>query len=146
MHQFGLGCIKNVHVDQSEYHFGTSLIHFGVVIFGNSLIHFGTAYVLFRVVIFGTVLFRVRFIRYSVNSHLQPKAMADRTRDGGVEERTEGQRLLLYKGVLVRALNLHRHQTSLARTGERWKIPRSRRILRIKKGFCSTFPLYMYDV
>ena len=33
--------------------------------------------------------------------------MADRTRDGGVEERTEEQRLLLYKGVLVRVLNLH---------------------------------------
>ena len=33
--------------------------------------------------------------------------MADRTRDGGVEERTEGQRLLLYTGVLVRVLNLH---------------------------------------
>ena len=32
--------------------------------------------------------------------------MADRTRDGGVE-RTEEQRLLLYKGVLVRVLNLH---------------------------------------
>ena len=32
--------------------------------------------------------------------------MADRTRDGRVEERTEGQRLLLYKGVLVRVLNL----------------------------------------
>ena len=28
-----------------------------------------------------------------------------------------------YKGVLVRALNLHRDQKSLARTGERWKIP-----------------------
>ena len=27
-----------------------------------------------------------------------------------------------YKGVLVRALNLHRDQKSLARTGERWKI------------------------
>ena len=48
--------------------------------------------------------------------------MADRTRDGGVEERTEGQRLLLYKGVLARALNLHRDQKSLARTGERWKM------------------------
>ena len=33
--------------------------------------------------------------------------MADRTRDGGVEESTEGQRLLLYTGVLVRVLNLH---------------------------------------
>ena len=33
--------------------------------------------------------------------------MADRTRDGGVEERTEGQRLLLYTGVLVRVQNLH---------------------------------------
>ena len=33
--------------------------------------------------------------------------MADWTWDGGVEERTEGQRLLLYKGVLVRVLNLH---------------------------------------
>ena len=48
--------------------------------------------------------------------------MADRTRDGRIEERTEGQRLLLYKGVLVRVLNLHRDQKSLARTGERWKI------------------------
>ena len=27
-----------------------------------------------------------------------------------------------YKGVLVRALNLHRDQKSLSRTGERWKI------------------------
>ena len=49
--------------------------------------------------------------------------MADRTRDGGIEERTQGQRLLLYKGVLVRVLNMHRDQKSLARTGERWKIP-----------------------
>ena len=50
------------------------------------------------VVIFGT---------QSFISHLQPKAMANRTRDG-VEERTKGQRLLLlYKGVLVRVLNLH---------------------------------------
>ena len=49
--------------------------------------------------------------------------MADRTKDGGVEERTEGQRLLLYKDVLVRILNLHWGQKSLARTGERWKIP-----------------------
>ena len=33
VHQVGLGCIKNcVHANQSEYHFGTSLIHFGVVI------------------------------------------------------------------------------------------------------------------
>ena len=77
----------------------------------------------FGVVIFGTVLFRDRYIRDSVISHLQPKAMADRTRDGGVEDRPEGQRLLLYKGVLVRVLNSHRDQKSLARTGERWKIP-----------------------
>ena len=48
--------------------------------------------------------------------------MADRTRDGRVEERTEGQRLLLYKGVLVRVLNLHRDQKSLGRTGEGWKM------------------------
>ena len=45
--------------------------------------------------------------------------MTDQTRDGGVEERTEEQRLLLYKGVLVRVLNLHRDQKSLAGTGER---------------------------
>ena len=44
--------------------------------------------------------------------------MADRNSDGGVEARTEGQRLLLYKGVLVRVLNLHRNQQSLARTGK----------------------------
>ena len=31
--------------------------------------------------------------------------------------------LLLYKGVLVRALNLHQDQKSLTRTGETWKIP-----------------------
>ena len=31
--------------------------------------------------------------------------------------------LLLYKGVLVRVLNLHRDQKPLARTGERWKVP-----------------------
>ena len=31
--------------------------------------------------------------------------------------------LLLYKGVLVRALNLHRDQKPLARTGEIWKTP-----------------------
>ena len=43
-----------------------------------------------EVIIFPTVIFRGRCIRYSVISHLQPKAMADRTRDGGVEERTEG--------------------------------------------------------
>ena len=30
--------------------------------------------------------------------------------------------LLLYKGVLVRVLNLHRDQTSLAKAGEGWKI------------------------
>ena len=39
--------------------------------------------------------------------------------------------LLLYKGVLVSVLNLHRDQTSLTRTGERWKISESHRILRI---------------
>ena len=42
VHQFGLnlgsGLSKTVHVNQSEYHFGTSLIHFGVVIFGDSLV------------------------------------------------------------------------------------------------------------
>ena len=39
VHQFGFGCVsKTVDVDQSEYHFGTSLIHFGVVIFSTSLI------------------------------------------------------------------------------------------------------------
>ena len=75
------------------------------------------------VVIFGTVLFRGRYIRCSVISHLQTKSMADRTRDGRVEERTEGQRLLLYKGVLVRVLNLNRDKKSLARTVERWKVP-----------------------
>ena len=31
--------------------------------------------------------------------------------------------LMMYKGVLVRALNLHRDQKSLTRTGETWKIP-----------------------
>ena len=40
--------------------------------------------------------------------------------------------LLLYKGVLVRVLNLHRDQKSLARTGEIWKIPLSHRILRLE--------------
>ena len=49
--------------------------------------------------------------------------MADLTRGGGVEERTEGQRLLLYTGVFVRVLNLNRDKKSMARTGERWKIP-----------------------
>ena len=39
---------------------------------------------------------------------------------------------MLYKGVLVRVLNLHRDQKSLARTGERWKTPWSHRILRIE--------------
>ena len=34
----GSGVSKTVHVDQSEYHFGTSLIHSGVVIFGNSMV------------------------------------------------------------------------------------------------------------
>ena len=58
--------------------------------------------------------------------------MAYRTRNGGVEERTEGQRLLLYKGVLVRLLNLHRDQKPLARTGERWKIALSHIILCIE--------------
>ena len=37
-----------------------------------------------------------------------------------------------YKGVLVRAMNLRRDQKSLARTGERWKIPLSHRVLRIE--------------
>ena len=75
------------------------------------------------VVIFGTVLFRGRYIWYSVISHLQPKAMVDRTSDDGFEERTEGKGLLLYKSVLVRVLNLHRYKKSSATTGERWKIP-----------------------
>ena len=39
-----------------------------------------------------------------------------------------------YKGVLVRALNLHRDQKSLARTGQGSTY----------RGFCSTFPLCMY--
>ena len=30
--------------------------------------------------------------------------------------------ILLYKDVLVRALNLHRDQKSLTRTGETWEI------------------------
>ena len=68
------------------------------------------------VVILGTVLFRGRYIWYSVISHRQPKAMADRTRDDGVEEKTEEQRLLLYKGVRVRVPNLHRDQN-------RWRGP-----------------------
>ena len=34
----GSGVSKTVHIDQSEYHSGTSLYHFGVVIFGTSLI------------------------------------------------------------------------------------------------------------
>ena len=56
--------------------------------------------------------------------HLQPKAMVDWTGDDGVEEKTEGQRLLLYsKGVLVRVLNMHRDRKTLARTGKRWKVP-----------------------
>ena len=33
------------------------------------------------------------------------------------------------KGVLVRALNLHGDQKSLARTEERWKVPQSHRAL-----------------
>ena len=40
--------------------------------------------------------------------------------------------LLLYKGVFVIALNLHRDQKSLTRTGETWEIPKSHRILRIE--------------
>ena len=40
--------------------------------------------------------------------------------------------LLLYKGVLVRVLNLQRDQKLLVRTGERWKIPQSHRILLIE--------------
>ena len=38
----------------------------------------------------------------------------------------------MYKDVLVRALNLHRDKKSLARTGERWKILQSHRILRMR--------------
>ena len=68
VHQFGLGCIKNcAHCDQSENHFGTSLYHFGVVIFGTSLILYSVIlwsisarrmYVLFiGVFVFGTSLF-----------------------------------------------------------------------------------------
>ena len=44
------------------------------------------------------------------------------------------QSLLLYKGVLVRALNLHGDQKSLASTEERWKIPQSHRVLRIESS------------
>ena len=40
--------------------------------------------------------------------------------------------VLLYKGVLVRALNLHGDQKSLARTEERWKNPQSHRVLPIE--------------
>ena len=59
--------------------------------------------------------------------------MADRTRDGGVEERTEGQRLLLYRGMLVRVSTefAYRDQKSLAKTEERWNML-SYRILRIE--------------
>ena len=64
VHQSGLGCIKNcARIDQPEYHFGTSLIHFGVVIFGTSLI-------LYSVIILSIsvqrmyVLFRGLYIRY----------------------------------------------------------------------------------
>ena len=49
VHQFGLGCVKNcVHANQSEYHFRTSLIHFGVVIFGNSMILYSVLLYPFR--------------------------------------------------------------------------------------------------
>ena len=49
VHQFGLGCIKNcAHANQSEYHFGTSLIHFGVVIFGNFMILYSVLLYPFR--------------------------------------------------------------------------------------------------
>ena len=60
------------------------MFYLWVVVFGTFFINFGTAH----------VLFRGRHIQYffdvvsqtSVNSYLQPKAMAKRTRDGGVEE------------------------------------------------------------
>ena len=37
-----------MHFDQSEYHFGTSLIHFGVVIFGTSFILYSVILYPFR--------------------------------------------------------------------------------------------------
>ena len=63
----GSGVSKTVHVDQSKYDVCSSsarhMFYFGVVIFGTSLI-----------------------ISSNQPSLLQPKAMAERTRDGGVEE------------------------------------------------------------
>ena len=52
----GSGVSKPVHIDQSEYHFGTSLYSLGVdniryffdLIFGKGFIYFSTVYVLFR--------------------------------------------------------------------------------------------------
>ena len=38
VNNLGSGVSKTVHVDQSQHYFGTSLIHFEVVIFGTSLI------------------------------------------------------------------------------------------------------------
>ena len=72
VHQFGLGCIKKcVHANQSEYHFGTSLIHFGVVIFGNSMILYSLLLYPFRhsVCSIPGSLFSV-LLRTSVNSIL----------------------------------------------------------------------------
>ena len=66
MHQFGLGCIKNLHVDQSER--GVCSIS-------------ARRMFLFVAVVFGTFVSQT-----SVPNILQPKAMAERTRDGGVEE------------------------------------------------------------
>ena len=46
--------------------------------------------------------------------------------------RIESTAAAVQRGVLVRVMNLHRDQKSLARIGERWKIPKSHRILRIE--------------
>ena len=69
-----------MHFDQSEYHFGTSLIHFGVVIFR-------TYFILYSVILYpfrhgvcsipGSIYSVV--LSTPVNSLLQPKVMARRT-------------------------------------------------------------------
>ena len=81
VHQFGLGCIKNcarrpIRKPFRDFFYpfrGRYIRYFFNLIFGNSLMTRRMSYL--GVVIFGTVLFRGRYIRYSVISHLQPKVI-----------------------------------------------------------------------
>ena len=106
VHQFGLGCIKNCAHRPIRIPFRDFFVS------SRRKSIFGTSLILYSV----KDLFVLRI--EPIHTAVQRCAI-----EVGVP---------LYKGVLVRALNLHGDQKSLARTEERWKIHHSHRVLPIE--------------